>query len=54
MLYDLFYSLKDFFSPFNVFQYITFRSAGAAITTAIYSLLTKQKPQIFVYPCFLW
>ena len=43
MLYDLFYSLKDFFSPFNVFQYITFRSAGAAITALIISFLIGPK-----------
>ena len=43
MLYDLFYSLKDLFSPFNVFQYITFRSAGAAITALIISFLIGPK-----------
>lgn len=31
MLFKLLYSLRDVFSPFNVFQYITFRSALAAI-----------------------
>lgn len=33
MLYYLFYQLKDYFTGFNVFKYITFRSAMAAITT---------------------
>ena len=39
MLYDLLYPLKDLFSPFNIFQYITFRAAGAAITALIISFL---------------
>ena len=43
MLYDIFYSLKDLFSPFNIFQYITFRSAGAAITALIISFLIGPK-----------
>ena len=33
MLYYLFYPLKDWFAGFNVFKYITFRSAMAAMTT---------------------
>ncbi|MFH0941330.1 MAG: phospho-N-acetylmuramoyl-pentapeptide-transferase [Candidatus Omnitrophota bacterium] len=33
MLYYFLYSLRDLFSGFNVFKYITFRSAMAAITT---------------------
>jgi phospho-N-acetylmuramoyl-pentapeptide-transferase len=32
MLYELLYSLHDYFSPFNVFRYITFRTALAALT----------------------
>lgn len=32
MLYYLLYPLREFFFGFNVFRYITFRSAGAAIT----------------------
>ena len=43
MLYELFYSLKDFFSPFNVFQYISFRAGGAAITALIISFLIGPK-----------
>ena len=43
MLYDLFYSLKELFSPFNIFQYITFRAAGAAITALIISFLVGPK-----------
>ena len=43
MLYDLFYSLKDWFSPFNIFQYITFRAAGASITALIISFLIGPK-----------
>ena len=33
MLYKLFYSLHDIYSPFNVFRYITFRTALAVITS---------------------
>lgn len=33
MLYHLFYPLRDFFIGFNVFKYITFRAAMAALTT---------------------
>jgi len=43
MLYDLFYSLKDSFSPFNIFQYITFRAAGASITALFISFLIGPK-----------
>jgi phospho-N-acetylmuramoyl-pentapeptide-transferase len=38
MLYYL-HQLRDSFSPLNVFQYITFRAAGAAITSLAISLL---------------
>ena len=38
MLYYLF-ELRDRFSPLNVFQYITFRAAGAAVTALAISLL---------------
>jgi phospho-N-acetylmuramoyl-pentapeptide-transferase len=38
MLYHL-YTLKVFFSPLNVFQYITFRSAGAFLTALGISLV---------------
>ena len=39
MLYHLLYPLRDFFSPLNVFQYITFRSASAAILALIISFI---------------
>jgi phospho-N-acetylmuramoyl-pentapeptide-transferase len=39
MFYHLLYPLHHIFSPFNVFQYITFRSVGAALTALIISLL---------------
>jgi len=39
MLYFLFY-LKPLFSPLNIFQYITFRSAGAFVTAFIIALVT--------------
>jgi len=38
MLYYL-HQLRDLFGPFNVFQYITFRAAGAAVTSLGVSLL---------------
>lgn len=38
MLYDLLYPLREFISGFNLFRYITFRAAWAAITALIISL----------------
>lgn len=35
MLYKLFYSLHEVYSPFNVFRYITFRAALATITALV-------------------
>ena len=37
MLYYILYPLREYFSPLNVFQYITFRSASAAILALILS-----------------
>lgn len=39
MLYHLLYPLHTVFSGFNVFKYITFRSAGAVLTALIVSFL---------------
>jgi phospho-N-acetylmuramoyl-pentapeptide-transferase len=39
MLFDLFYSLHEVFSPFNVFRYITFRTALAVITAMAVSFV---------------
>ncbi|MFA5072698.1 MAG: phospho-N-acetylmuramoyl-pentapeptide-transferase [Nitrospirota bacterium] len=39
MLYHLLYPLHTTFSGFNVFKYITFRSAGAALTALLISFL---------------
>jgi len=39
MLYHLLYPLRDAFSGFNVFRYITFRSAGAVLTALLVSFL---------------
>jgi len=39
MLYHLLYPLRDFISAFNVFRYITFRAAMAALTAFILSLV---------------
>lgn len=35
MLYKLLYALHDVYSPFNVFRYITFRTALAVLTAAV-------------------
>ena len=35
MLYHIFYNLSAYFTPFNVFQYITFRAGGAVLTSLI-------------------
>lgn len=39
MLYKVLFGLHDFFSPLNVFRYITFRTALAVITGMIFSLI---------------
>lgn len=39
MLYKLFYSLHEIYFPFNVFRYITFRTALATITALIITLI---------------
>ena len=39
MIYYFLDLLKEFFSPLNVFQYITFRSAAAAILALIISFI---------------
>ena len=39
MLYELLYSLQDYFSPFNVFRYITFRTSLAALTSFVATFL---------------
>jgi phospho-N-acetylmuramoyl-pentapeptide-transferase len=39
MLYHLLYPLSDAFAALNVFRYITFRAAGAAVTALLMSLL---------------
>jgi len=35
MLYHIFFHLSDIFTPFNVFQYITFRAGGAVLTSLL-------------------
>ena len=35
MLYDLLFPLREYFSPFRVFQYQSFRAAGAAVTALL-------------------
>ncbi|MGM0440825.1 MAG: phospho-N-acetylmuramoyl-pentapeptide-transferase [Elusimicrobiota bacterium] len=43
MLYHLLFPLKDLFFPFNVLQYITFRTAGAFITSLTVSFIFAPK-----------
>ena len=38
MLYHLLYPLRDYFFGFNVFRYITFRSAYATVTALLICL----------------
>jgi len=38
MLYSLLYNLHDWFSPLNVFRYITFRASLAVLTAMLFSL----------------
>src|SRR6185312_16438076 len=39
MLYHLFVGLADKFEPFNVFRYLTFRTAGAIVTALVISFI---------------
>jgi len=39
MFYHLFYPFRDFISVFNIFRYITFRAAMAALTAFVLSLI---------------
>ncbi|MBO8131077.1 MAG: phospho-N-acetylmuramoyl-pentapeptide-transferase [Candidatus Marinimicrobia bacterium] len=39
MFYEFLYPLKNLFSPFNIFHYITFRAAMSAITALLLSFL---------------
>ncbi len=39
MLYEIFYPLRESFFGFNIFRYITFRTAGAVGTALILVLL---------------
>jgi len=39
MFYHILYPLKSFFSPLNVFQYITFRAFGAIFTSFVLSVI---------------
>ncbi len=43
MFYHLLYNLRNHFSPFNIFQYITFRAAGAILTSLLICLLLGPK-----------
>ncbi len=35
MLYHIFYRLSNVFTPFNIFQYITFRAGGTILTSLL-------------------
>ena len=39
MLKELLFPLTRVFTPFNVFQYITFRAAYAAVTALLFSFM---------------
>jgi phospho-N-acetylmuramoyl-pentapeptide-transferase len=39
MLYELLVPLSRYFTPFNVFRYITFRAAGAAVTALLIAFI---------------
>jgi phospho-N-acetylmuramoyl-pentapeptide-transferase len=39
MLFHLLYPLSDYFSAFNVFRYLTFRSIGAALTALVIAFM---------------
>lgn len=39
MLYSLLYSLHDWFSPLNVFKYITFRTSLAVLSAMVFALI---------------
>ncbi|SJZ32060.1 Phospho-N-acetylmuramoyl-pentapeptide-transferase [Enhydrobacter aerosaccus] len=39
MIYNFLYPLADFFSPFNLFRYLTFRSIAAFLTALVLSFL---------------
>jgi phospho-N-acetylmuramoyl-pentapeptide-transferase len=43
MLYELLYPLREYFFVFNVFQYLTFRAAGAIITSLLISFFIGPK-----------
>jgi phospho-N-acetylmuramoyl-pentapeptide-transferase len=42
MLFQLLYPLADRFEPFNLFRYLTFRSAGAVVTALFISFICGQ------------
>lgn len=39
MLYSLLYGMQDWFSPLNIFRYITFRTTLAVLTAMVFSLV---------------
>jgi phospho-N-acetylmuramoyl-pentapeptide-transferase len=43
MLYYFLYPLRDHFGPFRVFQYISFRAAGAAVTALLVAFVVGPK-----------
>ena len=46
MLYELLFPLADRHIIFNVFQYISFRAAGAMVTALIVSFVYRARPEI--------
>ena len=43
MLYHIFYPLKDYFIGFNLFKYITFRTAYATVTSLLLTFIIAPK-----------
>ena len=43
MLFNLLFPLADYFQPFNLFKYLTFRTGGAVVTALIISFLTGPR-----------
>jgi phospho-N-acetylmuramoyl-pentapeptide-transferase len=43
VLYELLYSLYPYFSPFNVFRYITFRTSLAALTALVVTMVIAPR-----------
>lgn len=43
MLFNFFFPLADYFQPFNLFKYLTFRTGGAVVTALLISFLAGPR-----------